>query len=147
MATETLVDELLEIACGSANAGEVESRFQQLTMRHAAERKRLATEVTRSIQLLRIQAKGMETHALLKTSQRELERMNLGGWADETLGRASDLRREADELERVAVAAGVIDPPDRPKSLYGIWKGVEVTEEEIERAKRSLFKEAYDESI
>ncbi|MHB8376415.1 MAG: hypothetical protein ACYDEB_05610 [Dehalococcoidia bacterium] len=147
MATETLLDELLSIACGSVDAGEVASRFNQLAKGHAAERERLAAEVTRSVQLLRIQAKGMESHALLKTSQRELERMNLAGWADETLGRASGLRRDADDLERVAVAAGVIDPPDRPKSLYGIWKGVEVTEEEIEQARRSVFKAAYDESI
>ncbi len=147
MATETLLDELLSIACGSVDASEVEWRFNQLAKSHAAERERLAAEVTRSIELLRIQAKVMESHVLLKTSQRELEKMNLAGWVNETRGRASDLRREADDLERVAVAAGVIDPPERPKSLYGIWKGIEVTEEEIEEAKRSVFKAAYDESI
>ncbi|MDE3096904.1 MAG: hypothetical protein KGK07_13025, partial [Chloroflexota bacterium] len=128
-------------------ASEVESRFNQLAKGHAAERERLAAEVARSIGLLRIQAKVMESHVLLKTSQRDLEKMNLVGWVNETRRRASDLRREADDLERVAVAAGVIDPPERPESLYGIWKGLVVTDEDIEDAKRSLFKAAYDESI
>lgn len=147
MATETLLDELLSIACGSTDTRELESRFDQLTKSHVADREWLAAEVTRSVELLRIEAKGMESQALLKSSQRELEQMNLADWVNDTRERAADLRREADELERVAVAAGVIKQPERPASLFGVWKGMEVTEEDIESAKRSLFRTAYDESI
>lgn len=147
MATETVLDELISIARGSANASEVESRFRGLAKGHATEREQLAAEVVRSVRLLRTQAKVMEGHVLAKTTQLELEKMNLGGWVDETRRRAPELRSEADDLERVAVDAGVIDPPRRLESVYGIWKGVAVTEEEIEAAKRSLFRPAYDESF
>ena len=145
MAVETLLDELLSIACGSIDAHELESRFHQLAKSHQADRENLATEVLRSVELLRIEAKGMESLALRQSSQRELEQMNLN--VNDTRDRADGLRREADELERVAVAAGVIEPRERPESLFGIWKGMEITEEEIQSAKRSLFRSAYDESI
>ena len=147
MATETLLDELLAIACGSVDAREVESRFSRFVQGHATDRKELAGEVSRSIRLLRIKAKAMESQVGLKASQSELDRMNLTAWAAETRTRAAELRRDADELERVAVAAAVIEPLERPASLRGIWKGAVVTEDDIEEAKRSLFKAAYDDSI
>lgn len=147
MATETLLDELLSIARGSVDANEVELRFGGLVRSHLADRDRLATEVIRSVRLLRIKAKAMEGQVALDASQRELDRMNLTNWATETRERAAELRRDADELERVAVASGVIEQPEHPASLYGIWKGMNVTEEDIEDAKRSLFKAANDDSI
>ncbi len=147
MATETLLDELLSIACGSVDANEVESRFTRFVQGHLAVREELVAEVVRSIRLLRIKAKAMESQVGLKASQLELDRMNLSEWANETRERASELRRDADELERVAVTSGVIEQPQRPSSLYGIWKGVEVTEGDIEEAKRALFKAAHDDTI
>ncbi|MDP9236264.1 MAG: hypothetical protein M3P30_02510 [Chloroflexota bacterium] len=104
-------------------------------------------EVIRSIRLLRLKAKAMESQVALKASQRELDRMNLTEWANETRQRALELRRDADELERVAISAGVMEQPERTASLRGVWKGMDITDEDIEEAKRSLFKAANDESI
>ena len=136
MATETLLDELLSIACGSVDADAVESRFARFVQGHLADREELVTEVVRSIRLLRIKAKAMESQVGLKASQLELDRMNLTDWAAETRTRAAGLRRDADELERVAIASAVIEQLERPASLYGIWKGAEVTDDDIEDAKR-----------
>jgi len=147
MATETLLDELLSIARGSIDANEVETRFVGLVSSHVADRERLAAEVVRSIRLLRIKAKAMESQVALNASQRELDRMNLTEWANETRQRALELRRDADELERVAVSSGVIEQPERPASFSGVWKGMNVTDDDIEEAKRSLFKAANDDSI
>lgn len=140
MATETLLDELLSIACGSVDADEVESRFARFVQGHLADRAEVAAEVRRSIRLLRIKAKAMESQVGLTASRLELDRMNLTEWAAETRTRAADLRRDADELERIAIAAGVIERIERPASLYGIWKGAEVTEDDIEEAKRAWMK-------
>jgi len=147
MAAETLLDELLSIACGSADTDEVESRFARFVQGHLTDREELVAEVMRSIRLLRIKAKAMESQVGLKASQLELDRMNLADWAAETRTRAAELRRDADELERVAMASAVIEQIERPASLYGIWKGAAVTEDDIEEAKRSLFKATHDNSI
>ena len=147
MATETLLDELLSIACGSVDAAEVESRFARFVQGHVVDREELVAEVTRSIRLLRIKAKAMESQVGLKASQLELDRMNLTDWAAATRTRAAELRRDADELERVAMASAVIEQIERPPSLYGIWKGAGVTDDDIEEAKRSLFKAVHDDSI
>ena len=137
MATETLLDELLSIACGSVDAAEVESRFARFIQGHVTDREELVAEVMRSIRLLRIKAKAMESQVGLKASQLELDRMNLADWAAETRTRAADLRRDADELERVAIAAAVIEQVERPESLSGIWKGAAITDDDIEEAKLS----------
>lgn len=147
MATETLLDELFSIARGSVDANEVASRFAGLVRSHKGDRERLMAEVIRSIRLLRLKAKAMESQVALKASQRELDRMNLTEWANETRQRAMELRRDADELERVAISAGVMEQPERTASLRGVWKGMDITDEDIEEAKRSLFKAANDESI
>ena len=144
MAIETLLDELLSIACGSVDATELEARFNQLAKGQSAWHEELAAEVLHSIHLLRIQAKEMESLATLQTLQRDLEKMNLDGWVNQTRDRAVDLRRDADELERVAVAAGVIEAPVSAQSLQGIWEGAEITDEDIEEAKRSWDKAVDD---
>ena len=147
MATETLLDELFSIARGSVDANEVASRFAGLVRSHKGDRERLMAEVIRSIRLLRLKAKAMESQVALKASQRELDRMNLTEWANETRQRAMELRRDADELERVAISAGVMEQSERTARLRGVWKGMDITDEDIEEAKRSLFKAANDESI
>ena len=45
------------------------------------------------------------------------------------------------------MASAVIEQIERPASVYGIWKGAAVTEDDIEEAKRSLFKATHDNSI
>ncbi len=147
MATETLFDELLSIACPSADKGEFEQRFGNLVRSHGEDREALAAEVRHSIGALHLQANTMETWVFMQTRQRATEKMNLVDWVAETRGRAEELRREADDLERVAIASGVIDPPNRPETLRGMWKGMKITDEDIEEAKRSLFKAAYDDTI
>ena len=140
MPIETLLDELLSIARGSIDASEVQSRFDGLVRSHVADRDLLAAEVIRSIRLLRIKAKTMESQIALKASQRELDQMNLTDWANGTRDRASELRRDADELERIAVSFAIIEQPERPESLSGIWKGATITDDDIGEAKRSWMK-------
>lgn len=59
------------------------------------------------------------------------------------LVRLEAIQREIEEIKKTLKAES--GPPKQ--SLYGILKGLEVTEEDIEAAKRSLFKGAYDEEI
>jgi len=40
--------------------------------------------------------------------------------------------------------SGSIKRSKKPISLEGIWKGVEITEEDIERAKKPLFPQDYE---
>jgi len=49
------------------------------------------------------------------------------------------IERELGELRQL-LEAGAVPKRKRKKGLRGIWKGVEFTDQEIEEAKRSLFK-------
>lgn len=144
MAVETLLDELLSMACGSTDSSELQSRLHKLIEAHAGEAGRVADEVRHTIQILRAQAKEMETLVFVKTHQRDLEQMKLRDWIDETAERASELRRQADGLERIAVQAKVIDAPRSMGSLRGIWEGADITEEEIKEVQRSWMKPIND---
>ncbi len=57
--------------------------------------------------------------------------------------RVRAIEREVKELKKLVSGK----PPRAAKSLFGILKGLEVTDEDIEEAKRSLFKGAYDDQL
>ncbi len=54
------------------------------------------------------------------------------------------LEREIWKIKVTLLRSGSIKRSKKPISLEGIWKGVEITEEDIERAKKSLFPQDYD---
>lgn len=56
--------------------------------------------------------------------------------------RIESIQRELEDLKRLVKATQETKPAPR---LKGIWKGMEVFEEDIEEAKRSVFKGAYGE--
>lgn len=53
--------------------------------------------------------------------------------------RLEAIQKELEMLRRSLEAPG----EQKIVKLEGLWKGVEITEEDLEEAKRSLFKEAY----
>jgi len=53
--------------------------------------------------------------------------------------RVKELEREIWKIKVALLRSGRIKRSKKPISLEGIWEGVEVTEEDIERAKKSLF--------
>ncbi len=57
-------------------------------------------------------------------------------------------RLEIIEQEIAEMKKRLLAPSKKKEvTLEGIWEGLTVTDEEIEEAKRSLFKGAYDENI
>ncbi len=59
------------------------------------------------------------------------------------LTRLEAIEQEIEEIRKLLAAE-----PEQPRpSLYGILKGLEISDEDIEAAKRSLFKAAYDEDV
>jgi hypothetical protein len=58
------------------------------------------------------------------------------------LARIEAIQQELEQLKRVL--ACLAEGKRRKTKLKGLWKGVEVTEEEIEGAKRAVFKDAYE---
>jgi hypothetical protein len=57
------------------------------------------------------------------------------------LARIEAFQQELEQLRKVL--SSEMAKRRRKTRLRGLWKGVEVTEEEIEEAKRALFKGAY----
>lgn len=57
------------------------------------------------------------------------------------LARIDALQEELESL-RQTVAYGV-ERPKRTTKLKGLWEGIEVTEEDLEEAKRAVFRDAY----
>jgi len=53
--------------------------------------------------------------------------------------KVKELEREIWKIKIALLRSGRIKRSKKPISLEGIWEGVEVTEEDIERAKKSLF--------
>jgi len=53
--------------------------------------------------------------------------------------KVKELEREIWKIKVALLRSGRIKKSKKPISLEGIWEGVEVTEEDIERAKKSLF--------
>jgi len=53
--------------------------------------------------------------------------------------KVKELEREIWKIKIALLRSGRIKKSKKPISLEGIWEGVEVTEEDIERAKKSLF--------
>ena len=53
--------------------------------------------------------------------------------------KVKELEREIWKIKIALLRSGRIKKPKEPISLEGIWEGIEVTEEDIERAKKSLF--------
>jgi predicted nuclease with TOPRIM domain len=56
--------------------------------------------------------------------------------------RIEAIQQELEQLKRAL--SRLIEGKKRKTKLKGLWKGVEVTEEEIEEAKRAVFKDAYE---
>ena len=53
--------------------------------------------------------------------------------------KVKELEREIWEIKIALLKSGRIKRFKKPISLEGIWEGIEITEEDIERAKKSLF--------
>jgi len=53
--------------------------------------------------------------------------------------KVKELEREIWKIKIALLRSGRIKMSKEPISLEGIWEGVEVTEEDIERVKKSLF--------
>jgi len=53
--------------------------------------------------------------------------------------KVKELECEIWEIKIALLRSGRIKISKKPISLEGIWEGVEITEEDIERAKKSLF--------
>jgi hypothetical protein len=53
--------------------------------------------------------------------------------------KVKELEREIWKIKVALLRSGRIKKSKKPISLEGIWEGVEITEEDIERAKKSLF--------
>ncbi|MGB9857986.1 MAG: hypothetical protein ACPLKX_07605 [Dictyoglomaceae bacterium] len=62
----------------------------------------------------------------------------------EIYDKVKELEREIWKIKIALLKSGSIKRSKKSISLEGIWKGVEVTEEDIERAKKSLFPQDYD---
>jgi len=58
------------------------------------------------------------------------------------LARIDAIQQELEQLKRTLSC--LVEGKKRKTKLKGLWKGVEVTEEEIEEAKRAVFKDAYE---
>ena len=144
MSTQSLTDDLLLIACGS-QPGEMQGLLQRLLRKGSASRETVAHEARRVIGLLRLQAKSMEQMPPLNLDDKMAARLGLREWVEATRMRAAELRDEAAEFEQNAVAAGLLKTDEiQPKSARGLLRGLEVSEEDVEAAKRSLFKQAHD---
>jgi hypothetical protein len=57
----------------------------------------------------------------------------------EIYDKVKELEREIWKIKVALLRSGRIKRSKKPISLEGIWEGVEVTEEDIERVKKSLF--------
>ncbi|TAK65298.1 MAG: hypothetical protein EPO22_05090 [Dehalococcoidia bacterium] len=139
MSTQSLTDDLLSIACAS-RPGEMRKRLDGLLSDASTPRETVASETRRVIGLLRLQAKSMEQMPPANLTDDDAARLGLRDWVASTRARAAELRTEADEFERAAVAAGLLAEGDMEHwSARGLLRGVEVSEEDIADAKRSLF--------
>lgn len=139
MSTKSLTDDLLSIACAS-RPGEMRERLDGLLRDVSTSRDRVADEARRVIGLLRLQAKSMQQMPPVNLNEEEAARLGLGDWVASTKLRADQLRDEANEFERTAVAAGLLAEGEMARwTARGLLRGLEVSEEDIEEAKRSLF--------
>lgn len=57
------------------------------------------------------------------------------------LARIEALQQELESLRKVVAYS--VERPRRTTKLKGLWRGVEVTEEELEEAKLAVFRDAY----
>jgi hypothetical protein len=62
----------------------------------------------------------------------------------EIYDKVKELEREIWKIKIALLKSGGIKKSKKPISLEGIWEGIEITEEDIERAKKSLFPQDYD---
>ncbi|MBC6423195.1 MAG: hypothetical protein GDA38_18010 [Hormoscilla sp. SP12CHS1] len=56
--------------------------------------------------------------------------------------RIKSIQRELDELRKI-LERQVEGKPLRQTKIKGLWAGLEVTDEELEEAKREVFRDAY----
>lgn len=59
------------------------------------------------------------------------------------LARLDALQQELERLRR-AVAVQGSERPKRTTKLKGLWEGIDVTDEDLEEAKRAVFRDAYE---
>jgi hypothetical protein len=138
MSTRNLTDDLLTIACASLPE-EMPERLATLLRDKALPREQVAEEARRVIGLLRLQAKSMDRVVPGSLDEAEATRLGLREWSESTRARAAELRREADEFERTTVEIGLVVRDETPKtSARGLLRGLNVSDEEIAGAKRSL---------
>lgn len=64
----------------------------------------------------------------------------MAGKSNYVMIRLEAIQKEVEMLRRSLEAA----EGQKAIKLEGLWKGVEIGEEDLERAERSLFKEAYE---
>lgn len=57
------------------------------------------------------------------------------------LARIEALQQELESLRKVVAYS--VERPGRKTKLKGLWRGIEVTEEDLEEAKRAVFRDAY----
>ncbi|MEX1255129.1 MAG: hypothetical protein WEE64_12395 [Dehalococcoidia bacterium] len=147
MSTQSLTDDLLLIACGPRE-GEMRVLLDELLRNRSVPRETVAAEARRVIGLLRLQAKSMEQLPPLNLNDDEAARLGLRDWIEATRARAAELRKEADEFEEAAIAATLLAKDDVTSwSARGLLRGLDVSEDEIEEAKHSLFRASYDDNV
>ena len=57
------------------------------------------------------------------------------------LARIQAIEQELADLKKVLISE--IEIPKKTK-LKGLWKGIKITDDDIEEAKQSIFRDAYD---
>lgn len=61
--------------------------------------------------------------------------------SDYVLARIQSIQDELEDLRKVLTCQ--VQGQGRKTKLKGLWKGIEVTDEDLEEAKRAVFKDAY----
>ncbi len=139
MSTRSITDDLISIACASLK-GEMRPRLDSLLKENTSAREEIAQEARRVIGLLRLQAKSMEQLPPANLESGYAARLGLSDWIEDTRKRAQELLDEAEEFERVALAAGLVTKGDGETwSARGLLRGLDVSEEDIRGARRGFL--------
>src|SRR3990172_7383525 len=141
MTTRNVRDELLSIAQASPRPGEMAERLHRVLRDPGVLREELQEKSRYVIGLLLLHAKGLEYWPPVRVPAPELRAQGLADVARERRAQAEELRKEAKLLEEALIDEGVLPKDEiRPETLHGLWKGVQIQDEDIEEAKRSLFR-------
>src|SRR3990172_9409989 len=136
MTTRNVRDELLSIAQASPRPGEMAERLHRVLRDPGVLREELQEKSRYVIGLLLLHAKGLEYWPPTGVSRTELTALGLTETVKERRAQAEELRKEAKLLEEALMDEGVLLVDEKhPETLYGIWKGVVFSDEDIEEAK------------